>query len=77
MIQTPSRPTQRYFSFEKGSGTQRVIQNSFEEGVMLVIPMPGKKVRNADPACVLTRYNIRNGVPVRSDTKIPLDLPTH
>jgi hypothetical protein len=34
---------QRYFSFEKGCGTQRVTQNLVGDWVLLVIPMPGNE----------------------------------
>jgi hypothetical protein len=37
--------------------------------------MPGRKVLNAVPACLLMRKNFRNGVLVRSITKIPLLIP--
>jgi hypothetical protein len=36
--------------------------------------MPGKKVRNAVPACIPLRKNFQNGVPACSVAKIPLHL---
>jgi hypothetical protein len=47
-----------------------VAQNSIREGEVLVISVPGKRFRNAVPTCVLLSKNFRNGVPVRSVTKI-------
>jgi hypothetical protein len=41
---------------------------------MIVVPMPGKRFWNAVPACVLLTKNFRNGVPVRSVTKILLTV---
>jgi hypothetical protein len=48
---------------------QRVTQNSLREGVVLVIPMPGKKGSGLHPS--------EKELPEwRSVTKIPLGIPT-
>jgi hypothetical protein len=46
---------QRCFSFDKGSGTQRVTQNSVAE---LVVPMPGKKVLERRPGLRLSEIEL-------------------
>jgi hypothetical protein len=51
-----------------------VTQNSVGEGEVLVTSKPGKRFRNAVPACVLLRKNVRNGVPTRSVTEVPLAI---
>jgi hypothetical protein len=43
-------------------------------GVVVVIPLPGKKGSATLPACVLLRKHLWNGTPMRAVTKIPLVL---
>jgi hypothetical protein len=45
-----------------------------QRGVVLVIPMPGKRFWNAVPGCLILRKSFWNGVLACSITKIPLPI---